>query len=139
MTARVDILFTLRPFRRPQLWLVLWLLMLLAVILLSLVPAPPIPKVLTSGKFDHFIAYFVLSACVVQLCADRGLQCITGFYLIGLGIGLELAQGLMTDYRDMSIYDAFVDGAGVALGFATTWTPLAGLLLRIDKLLPRLR
>ncbi len=130
-------MLTLRAFRRPRLWLALWMLMVGAVIVLSMMPKPPIPPMLTIAKFDHLIAYLALAAFVVQLCKDRGLQLIACLALVGLGIALELAQGYLTNYRDMSTYDAFVDTVGVAIGLATSWTPLACVLLRIDARLPR--
>ena len=52
--------------------------------------------------------------------------------LVGLGIALELAQGLLTSDRHMAVYDAVVDAIGVALGLATGWTSFATILLRFD-------
>ena len=127
----------MRAFRRPRLWLALWMLMIVAVIVLSLIPKPPIPDVLTIAKFDHFIAYLALAACAVQLYEVRRVQIELALALIGLGIALEFAQGYLTNYRDMSAYDALVDTVGVVLGFATAWTPLAKLLQLIDARLPR--
>ena len=127
----------LHTFRRPQLWLALWALMIVAVIVLSLMPKPPIPPALVIGKIDHLIAYVALATFAVQLFEERCLQLGACMALAGLGIALELAQGYLTTYRHMATYDATVDALGVALGFATTWTPIARMLSQIDARLLR--
>jgi len=124
---------TLRAFQRPRLWLALWALTIVAVIVLSMMPRPPIPQALVVGKIDHMIAYLVLATFAMQLFRARRTQLEMALVLVGLGIALELAQGYLTTYRDMSAYDALADTIGVALGTATAWTPLATLLLRIDQ------
>ena len=133
----IDATSTLRAFSRPRLWLALWALTIVTVIVLSLMPKPPIPPTLVVGKLDHLIAYAVLAAIAVQLYAERCIQLGIALGLVGLGIALELAQGYLTSYRHMATYDAFVDMLGVAFGLATTCTPLARALLRIDARLPR--
>lgn len=122
----------LRSFRRPRLWVGSWIVMILGVIVLSLMPGPPIPDPLTVGKFDHGFAYFCLAAAAVQLYAKRNAWLAAGAGLIALGIALELAQGYLTDYRDMSAYDGLIDAVGVAVGLATAWTPFTDILQRID-------
>ena len=129
---------TLRALRLPRLWLGVWALMIVGVIVLSLMRGPPIPELLTTGKFDHFIAYFSLTVMAVQLYATRDVQFTAALAMIALGILMELAQGYLTTYRDMSMYDAVVDTFGVAMGFAVSWTPMANLLPRIEaRFLPR--
>jgi hypothetical protein len=126
----------LRAFRRPYAWLSLWAAMIVAVIVLSLMPKPPIPPTLAIGKLDHLIAYAALAAMAVQLYARRRTQWRAGLGLIGLGIALELAQGFLTSDRHMAMYDALVDAFGVALGLASGWTPSANWLRRIDARWP---
>jgi VanZ family protein len=129
---------SLRALRLPRLWIAVWALMIVGVIVLSLVRGPPIPDMLTVGKFDHFIAYFSLTAMAVQLYATRYVQCTAALAMVALGILLELAQGYLTTYRDMSMYDAIVDTVGVAMGLCVSWTPMASLLPRIEaRFLPR--
>jgi VanZ family protein len=127
----------LRRFRHAGLWLSAWSLMIVAVIVLSLMHGPPIPEVMTIAKFDHFIAYLALAGFAVQLFGDRNAQFVAAVAMVVLGIGLELAQGYLTTWRDMSLYDACVDTVGVIVGQVTAWTPLAGLLQKIEpRLLP---
>ena len=128
---------SMRPLRWPRVWLGAWALMILAVIVLSLIPKPPIPPTLTIGKLDHLIAYFALAAFAVQLYLRRRAQLGAAFALVFLGIALEFAQGYLTTYRHMAVYDALIDAFGVALGMATAWTPLATVLLRIERVVTR--
>ena len=123
----------MRSLRWPRTWLALWALMILAVIVLSLMPKPPIPPTLTIGKLDHLIAYFALAAFAMQLYMRRRAQLGVALALVLLGIALELAQGYLTTYRHMASYDALIDALGVALGTATAWTPLATIGLRIER------
>ena len=128
---------SMRPLRWPRVWLGAWALMIVSVIVLSMMPKPPIPPTLTIGKLDHLIAYFALAAFAVQLYMRRSAQLGAAFALVLLGIALELAQGYFTTYRHMAAYDALIDALGVALGAATAWTPLATMLLRIERMLTR--
>ena len=124
---------SMRPLRWPRVWLGAWALMIVSVIVLSLMPKPPIPPTLTIGKLDHLIAYFALAAFAVQLYMRRRTQLSAAIALVLLGIALEFAQGYLTTYRHMAVYDALIDALGVALGTATAWTPLATILLRIER------
>jgi VanZ family protein len=122
----------LRAFRRPRLWLSLWAILIVAVIALSLMRGPPIPAVLAIGKFDHWLAYFVLQAMAVQLYARRREQIVAAIAMAALGIGLEFAQGYLTTWRDMSFYDGAIDAFGVAVGLALARTRFANVLQKID-------
>lgn len=128
----------LKPFRYPWLWLGLWLLAIAAVIVLSLVNLSGLPPVPEGGdKVEHFVAYTLLSASAVQLFATRRACVIVAVLLVGLGIGLEFAQGGLTSTRMADPYDALVNMLGVLAGLATMLTPLRRLLLAIDaRLLP---
>jgi VanZ family protein len=128
---------SMRPLRWPRVWLGAWALMIVAVIVLSLIPKPPIPQPLVIGKLDHLIAYFALAAFAMQLYLRPRAQLVAAFAMVLLGIALELAQGYLTTYRHMAVYDALIDTLGVALGTALAWTPLAGILLRIERVVTR--
>lgn len=127
----------IRPFRHPAIWFALWAAMIVLVIALSLMRGPPIPDLLTIGKADHFIAYLALAVVAVQLFASRNAQVVAALALVGLGIGLEFAQGYLTTWRDMSVFDGCIDTVGVLAGMATSWTPVARALLRIEGRLVR--
>lgn len=127
----------LRAFRYPRVWFGVWVLMILAVIVLSLMPGPPIPASLVIGKLDHLLAYFALAAFAAEIFMRRRALFGAALALVLLGIALELAQGYLTTYRHMAMYDGMIDTLGVAIGIATAWTPLAMILLRMERGLTR--
>lgn len=126
-------IFVLKPFRRPRLWLGLWLLAVVTVAVLSLVNLSGLPPVPEGGdKVEHFLAYALLSASAMQLFAARRGCAVVALLLVALGIVLELAQGSLTSTRMADAYDALANALGVSAGFATRLTPLSRLLLLID-------
>ncbi len=128
----------LKPFRRPRLWLGLWLLAVTAVVVLSLVNLSRLPPVPEGGdKVEHFLAYGLLSASAMQLFARRRGCLVVAALLVALGIGLEFAQGMLTTSRMADPHDALANTVGVLVGLATLLTPFSRLLLAIDARLPR--
>ena len=126
-------LFALRPFRRPRLWLGLWLLAVAAVMVLSLANLSRLPPVPEGGdKVEHFLAYALLSASAMQLFARRGGCVVIALLLVAMGVGLEFAQGALTTTRMADPRDALANTVGVLAGLATLLTPMRGLLLALD-------
>lgn len=124
---------SLKPFRRPWLWSMLWSAALAVVIVASLLPTSDLPSVPVSDKFEHFGAYFALAAGAVQLYARRRSWAIVGVLLVLLGIGLEHLQAAMKLGRTLDQADALANTLGVIAGLATSIVPgLRDLLLRID-------
>jgi VanZ family protein len=124
--------FALKSFRRPRLWLPLWLMAVTAVVVLSLVNLSGLPPVPAGGdKVEHFLAYALLSASAVQLFAKRRACLLIALLLVALGIGLEFAQGMLTSTRMADPRDAVANTLGVLAGLATMTTPLRDLLLRL--------
>jgi VanZ family protein len=123
--------WALKPLRRQRLWLGLWWSAIAVVIAASLVPAFLLPEVPVGGdKLEHFGGYFLLAAAAVQLFATRRSLLRAGLGLVLLGIGLEVAQGLLTTTRQMDPWDALANSAGVLAGIATVLTPMRDALLR---------
>lgn len=107
----------LRAFARPRLWLGLWILGWALAITLSLLRPPPVGIDLPEGdKVGHLLAYATLSAWAVMLFATRRAWALAAVALIALGIGLEFAQGALTDYRLADPRDAIANTLGVLLG-----------------------
>ncbi len=122
-----------KPFKRPLLWAGLWVLAIAVVVVASLVPASGLPDLKVSDKFEHFIAYAVLSAGAVQLFARRlswGFVCVV---LVLMGIGLEYMQAKMALGRMLDRADALANTIGVLVGLATAFTPWRDALLRFDR------
>jgi VanZ family protein len=135
----VSALFALRPFRRPRLWLGLWLLAIAVVMALSLANLSRLPPVPEGGdKVEHFLAYGLLSLSAMQLFATRRGCIVVAVLLVLMGVGLEFAQGALTTTRMADPHDALANTLGVLAGLATLFTPLRGMLLAFDtRLRPR--
>lgn len=124
----------LREFRRPGLWLGLWAVMILAVVAGSLLPARDLPPAPFDGfdKVQHLLGYALLSAYAAMLFARMRARALAAAGLVALGIGLEVAQGMLTASRQADVADAMVNALGVLAGMAIAATPLARLLQRLD-------
>lgn len=123
---------SLKPLRHPRWWSGLWIAGIAIVVVLSLAPSVPMPDVPDGDKLGHFLAYFALAASAVQLYARWPALLGAGIGLVLLGIGLEYAQGALTDTRMQDPADALANTLGVIAGLATRLTPMRDLLLRID-------
>jgi len=118
----------LRGFRRPALWLGLWIFGWLLCVILSLIHAPGLATDVPEGdKVEHLFAYGLLSAWAVWIFPGRRAQLVAALGLVGLGIAMEFAQGYLTTYRSMDWRDALADTIGVAaaLWLARTRWPFA--------------
>lgn len=122
----------LKPLRHARLWLVLWCAAVLAVILVSLAPPPPLALPQNSDKVEHFLAYFVLAASAVQLFATRRMLWGGAAGLVVMGVGIEWAQGALTVTRMADPMDALANTTGVVAGMLTVFTPLRDFLLRLQ-------
>lgn len=132
--APVTVNPAMKPFKRPKLWLGLWALAIAVVIAVCLMPPPPLPPLPdNSDKVEHLLAYFVLAACAVQLFSGKRALAFVALGLVVLGIGIEIAQGLLTTTRAADPRDAVANTLGVALGMATVLTPWRDLLLRWER------
>lgn len=123
----------MRDFRRPRLWLGLWVLGWALCIVLSLLPAVPLPGPEGSDKIGHFLAYFTLTTWAVSIFRTRGAHLLAALSLVALGVAMELAQATLTTVRLCDLRDALANTAGVALGLSLSFTPAATLLLRLDQ------
>jgi hypothetical protein len=107
-----------RVFQHWLFWYVIGAAMVLAVLVTCLVPSHDLPSVNVNDKVEHFTAYIALAVWFGGLSEPRSYFKLT-FWLLLLGGGIEIAQGLMGLGRQAEWNDFFADGAGV----------LAGLLL----------
>ncbi|HEY5850044.1 MAG TPA: VanZ family protein [Lysobacter sp.] len=111
-------------------WLGLWVLMLVAVVVTSLVAASDLPPPPFDGvdKLEHFLAYLVLSGYAVMLFERRRAQALVAAGLIALGVGLEVAQGALTVSRQADSADALANSLGVLAGLVLAATPVSRAL-----------
>ena len=120
-----------KPLRWPWLWLGLWWLAVLAVVVLSLVPPPPMGDLPKHGdKLEHLLAYGVLAAAAVQVWRAGRPLLLAGLGLVLMGVLLEFAQGALTTTRQADPFDALANTLGVGLGLLMVFTPWRDLLPR---------
>jgi VanZ family protein len=118
-------------YRLRTLWIAIGWLLVLAVVYLSLTPAPPTIDVPAGDKIGHALAYGLLMWWFLQLyaAARRPLIAVA---LIALGVGLEFAQKL-TETRSFEYLDMAADAAGVGLGWLLGETALGKTLQTLER------
>jgi VanZ family protein len=124
----------MREFARPRVWAGLWVFGWCLAIALSLIPPPPLHlDVADSDKFGHLLAYFTLSAWAVNLFARPRSWWIAALALVALGVGMEWAQGALTDSRLRDPRDAIANTLGVLLGLAVGLGRTRRVLQALDR------
>ena len=123
----------------PKLWIAIWVAMILAVIIGSMMPARdvPIDMAHVMDKVVHFLGYFVLSAYGMNVFRKLRHARYAVLFLVLLGGVIEIAQGFLTHSRSADFHDFVVNGLGVLAGYLTRRTPLANLLSSIEARLFR--
>ena len=107
-------------------------LMVLFVVWLSLTPSPPqMPSFFGWDKAQHITAY-------AGLMYWFGVSFVRHWrwpvFLLGLGIGLEIIQGV-GGLRTNDPYDMLANTIGVVTGLFVIDTPLGGWLRVVDRIL----
>jgi len=120
-----------KPLRRRNAWLALWLFGVTALIVVCLLPSSDLPKLHVSDKIEHALAFALLAGSAVQLFERWRALLLVGLGLLALGIGIEFAQALFTTTRAMEAADVVADTIGIAAGLVTAFTPLRDALLHI--------
>jgi len=110
----------LEPLKHPVLCYGAAYAVLLAVAVVSLMPAPNLGG---SDKLFHFFSYAGLSFGFVLLVRSLGQLSIAAIGLIAYGVLLEILQGL-TGYRQMEALDMLANGLGVLAAVPLWWSPL---------------
>ena len=100
------------PLKLIRLWYALGCLLLLAVMVASLMPAPDIG---VSDKASHLLTYLVLSGWFSLLARNRMILAWSILGLLLYGMLIEWLQG-MTGYRYAEWGDVLANGLGCLLG-----------------------
>ena len=99
-----------------KLFLVLFIILIIAITLLSLLPPKSGIELGKSDKLNHFLAYAILSLNFGFLSTKIRSYFIGIQFLIAYGLLIEFFQGFVPG-RDPSFYDALANSVGVFLGF----------------------
>ena len=113
----------------PKLWFSLAFTGLLALGVVSLIPAPDLGG---GDKIGHFMAYAMLSAWFSLLVEQRKSLWRILLGLIAYGLLLEFLQGL-TSYRSGDLADAVANSLGVMTGLGFYFSPLRRVLRKVDR------
>jgi hypothetical protein len=108
------------PLKHPVLCYGTAYAVLLAVAVVSLMPAPSMGG---SDKLYHFFSYAGLSFGFVLLVRTIPQLALAAIGLTAYGVLLELLQGL-TGYRQMEALDMLANGLGVLAAVPLWWSPL---------------
>ncbi len=119
------------PLRFPKLWSALGWLLVAGVVVGSLVPGRAIPALTVDDKLLHAGAYGLLMLWFSGFYR-RGLYVVIGAALLGLGVALELLQGL-TRTRSFDWYDVVANGGGIVVGCALAFLLVGGWCERIEQ------
>ncbi len=117
--------------KHPRLWLSLQVFGMVAVGVLSLLPAPDMGG---SDKLLHFIAYGGMSGGLALLMPSWNRRVLGAVLVTLYGVLLEYLQGL-TGYRMFDPADMLANAAGAACGQALGLGPLVRGFRRIDSVL----
>jgi len=104
-------------------WYVVGFALVVTVWVASLVPTHDLPSVNVNDKVEHFVAYAALALWFGGLTEPRSYYRLS-LWLLVMGGGIEIAQGLMDIGRQAEWKDFFAGAVGVAVGMLLC---LAGL------------
>ena len=99
-----------------KLFLVLFIILIIAITLLSLLPPKSGIELGKSDKLNHFLAYAILSLNFGFISSKIRSYFIGIPFLIAYGLLIEFFQGFVPG-RDPSFYDTLANSVGVFLGF----------------------
>jgi VanZ family protein len=103
------------PLRHRRLWVVLSTVIVAAIVYASLMPAVSLPLSGYSDKAEHFAAYCGLAVWFTGLYPRTRYWRVVAA-LLALGLGLEIAQGVMRLGRSAELLDMVANAAGVGTG-----------------------
>jgi VanZ family protein len=117
-----------------RLWWILGFVFVGIVVVVCLLPGDKLPGTPLGDKLNHFVAHFLLAAWFAGLTQRRRWWAIFAGLLL-LGVGIEIAQGLMHEGRDSDLRDVVANSVGAAAGLMASslglarWPELAAWLL----------
>ena len=102
--------------QKNKLFFVLFIILIIAITVLSLLPPKSGLELGKSDKLNHFLAYAILSLNFGFISTKIRSYFIGIPFLITYGLLIEFFQGFVPG-RDPSFYDVLANSVGVFLGF----------------------
>jgi VanZ family protein len=87
----------------------------------------------TSDKVEHFTGYFLLTTWFCG-CARRSKYWQVALWMLALGGGMEIGQGIMAIGREADWFDMLANSAGVAAGVIAALLGLGNWMVWVEKL-----
>jgi hypothetical protein len=117
--------------RVRAIWFALGIALIIAIWIVSLIPAPPaLMGIQNEDKLHHALAYGGLMWWWGQLVPRVGTRVALAIAFASMGVAVEVAQGA-TGWRSFDTRDMVANTVGVAIGFALLFTPLGAMLTRL--------
>lgn len=127
---------TARPLRHLVYWRLLGRLLIVAMLMLALLPAPPVVGAVPFGdKIGHVLGFAALMLWYAQIYAGARERLRCALACVAFGLTIELLQAL-TPYRSAEFADLAADALGAALGWLVARGPFGDLLTWIERRVP---
>jgi hypothetical protein len=120
------------PLVYRRFWLTGAWLVALAIVIGSLLPGPLIAAVSTWDKLQHGAAYGLLTFWLLGLL-ERSRYLWAAAITLGLGVAIEVAQGLLTATRFADPLDIVANATGVGLALLIAWLGLGGWAEQVER------
>lgn len=117
--------------RHPWVWLGLGWTFIVCAVVVSLVPGQKLPPTGVSDKVEHSIAYALLTLWFAGVY-PRTSYLRVGLGMLGLGVAIEIAQGLMPFGRHTDLRDVIANSLGIAVGLGVALIGLGGWAQRFE-------
>jgi VanZ family protein len=116
----------------PRLWQAGAVLIAAAIVVGSLLPGPVVARVHVWDKLEHAGAYFLLTMWLEGIL-ERRRYAVAVVVALLLGIGLEIAQGLLTATRQADFSDLIANALGILLALVLAYLGLGGWAGRVER------
>lgn len=117
--------------RHPWVWLGLGWLFVVAAIVVSLVPGQELPNTHMGDKYEHSIAYALLTLWFTGIY-PRTSYWKLAIAMLAMGVAIEIAQGAMPFGRQMDIRDVGANALGIVIGLMLALVGVGGWAQRIE-------
>lgn len=126
----------MRNLRYHGLWVLIGITMLVVVFYLCLKAPDGGTESLLPDKLAHALAFFALTGWFAAL-VERRFYAHVVVLMLGVGVGIEIAQGVMALGRSAELADVYADATGIALGILVSLPIRDSWFERCERWLPQ--